>query len=195
MVALPLIFHLLQPEVFMKRYIKIALFLLVAVVLTACNKKVKEDQNAGTDANAGSSETRPADAGTGISDTGPGTFTPSDLKNNSCLRQRVVYFDYDQDLLKPEYQAVVACHSKYLRDRPAAQLRLEGHADERGTREYNMALGERRANGVSAAFSANASDMSRVEVISSGEERPMCLDSDEACWSQNRRVVISYSVE
>jgi peptidoglycan-associated lipoprotein len=98
-------------------------------------------------------------------------------------------------MLKPEYQAIVACHAKYLRDRPSARMRLEGHADERGTREYNMALGERRGNGVNAAFSANAADTGRIEVVSSGEERPVCLDSDESCWSQNRRVEISYSVK
>ena len=176
----------------MNKTLKFAMLLTACVALAACNKKVKETET-DTSANTGNSQNQGGDQGSAIAEQG--AFTPADLDSNSCLMQRVIYFDYDQDLLKPEYQAVVACHSKYLRDRPAAQLRLEGHADERGTREYNMALGERRANGVSAAFSANASDMSRIEVISSGEERPMCLDSDEACWSQNRRVVISYSVE
>lgn len=177
----------------MKRSLKIATMLFASMLLVACAKKVKQDTPTADNSAGTSSDTRPSDVGSAISEVG--AFSPSDLKTNSCLRQRVIYFDYDQDLLKPEYQAVVACHSKYLRDRPGAQLRLEGHADERGTREYNMALGERRGNGVSAAFNANSADMARVEVISSGEERPLCLDSSESCWSQNRRVDISYSVE
>jgi len=176
----------------MKTPLKIVL-LLTAVLLSACNKKVKEET---ADPNAGSNtsgQATSADQGNAIVEEG--AFGPADLDNNTCLRQRVVYFDYDQDRLKPEYQAIVACHAKYLRDRPAARLRLEGHADERGTREYNMALAERRSNGINAAFSANAADTGRIEVVSSGEERPVCLDSDESCWSQNRRVEISYSVK
>ena len=168
----------------MKIQLKFAL-LLTAVLLSACNKKVKEEP---VDPNAGSNtsgQAKPGDQGSAIVEEG--AFGPTDLDSNTCLRQRVVYFDYDQDMLKPEYQAIVACHAKYLRDRPAARMRLEGHADERGTREYNMALGERRGNGVNAAFSANAADTGRIEVVSSGEERPVCLDSDESCWSQNRR--------
>jgi peptidoglycan-associated lipoprotein len=108
---------------------------------------------------------------------------------------RVIYFDYDQDMLKPEYQAIVACHSKYLRDRPGAKMSLEGNADERGTREYNLALGERRANTVFSAFVANSAPASRINVVSYGEERPLCLDSDDSCWSKNRRVEIVYSVK
>lgn len=176
----------------MKMQFKIV-FLLMAVLLSACNKKVKE---ASTDTGAGanaSGQSAVGDQGSAIVEAG--AFGPADLDSNTCLRQRIVYFDYDQDMLKPEFQAIVACHAKYLRDRPAARMRLEGHADERGTREYNMALGERRGNGVNAAFSANAADTGRIEVVSSGEERPVCLDSDESCWAQNRRVEISYSVK
>ncbi|MFN5703249.1 MAG: peptidoglycan-associated lipoprotein, partial [Gammaproteobacteria bacterium] len=101
----------------MKIQLKFAL-LLTAVLLSACNKKVKEeavDPNAG---NTTSGQTKPGDQGSAIVEEG--AFGPSDLDSNACLRQRVVYFDYDQDMLKPEYQAIVACHAKYLRDRPAA---------------------------------------------------------------------------
>ena len=68
----------------------------------------------------------------------------------------MVYFDFDQDTLKPEFQATIACHAKYLRDRPEARMTLEGNADERGTREYNLGLGERRGNAVSARCRATA---------------------------------------
>jgi peptidoglycan-associated lipoprotein len=176
----------------MKSQMKVVLLLLTLLVLTACNKKVKEE--AAVDPNAGSGQqTQPADQGTGISE--PGAFSAADLDSNSCLMQRIIYFDFDQDLLRPEYQAVVACHTKYLRDRPGAKMSLEGHADERGTREYNLGLGERRSNAVASAFSGSGADAGRINPVSYGEERPLCLDSDESCWSRNRRVEIVYSVK
>lgn len=176
----------------MKSQMKVVLLLLTLLVLTACNKKVKEE--AAVDPNAGSGQqTQPADQGTGISE--PGAFSAADLDSNSCLMQRIIYFDFDQDLLRPEYQAVVACHTKYLRDRPGAKMSLEGHADERGTREYNLGLGERRSNAVASAFSGSGADAGRINPVSYGEERPLCLDSEESCWSKNRRVEIVYSVK
>ena len=175
----------------MNKQLKTAVLLLAVLSVTACNKKVKEENV--VDPNAGKQQEEQVDQGNAIAEEG--AFTPADLDTNTCLRQRVIYFDFDQDLLKPEFQAAVACHAKYLRDRPGAQMRLEGHADERGTREYNMGLGERRGNAVSAAFAASGADTARIAVVSSGEERPVCLDSEESCWSQNRRVEISYTVK
>lgn len=176
----------------MKNQLKIALLLLAVLSAAACNKKVKEE--AAVDPNAANGQqTQPADQGSAISE--PGAFSAADLDSNSCLMKRVIYFDYDQDLLRPEYQAVVACHTKYLRDRPGARMSLEGNADERGTREYNLGLGERRSNAVASAFSGSGADASRINAVSYGEERPLCLDSDEDCWSRNRRVEIVYSVK
>jgi peptidoglycan-associated lipoprotein len=107
----------------------------------------------------------------------------------------VVYFDLDQDALKPEFQAAMACHAKYLRDRPSARLRLEGNADERGSREYNLGLGERRGNAVSSALQASGGNGSQLTVISYGEERPVCNEASESCWAQNRRVELVYSAK
>jgi peptidoglycan-associated lipoprotein len=124
-----------------------------------------------------------------------GAYTPADLDSDACLRQRVVYFDLDKDALKPEFQAIMNCHAKYLRDRPSARLRLEGNADERGSREYNLGLGERRGNAVSSALQANGGSGSQLSVISYGEERPVCTESNEGCWSKNRRVELVYSAK
>lgn len=176
----------------MKSQLKIALLLLAVLSVAACNKKVKDEAVVDPNADNGQ-QTQPADQGTGIVE--PGAFSAADLDSNSCLMQKVIYFDFDQDLLRPEYQAVVACHTKYLRDRPGAKMSLEGHADERGTREYNLALGERRSNAVASAFSGSGADAGRINPVSYGEERPLCLDSDESCWSKNRRVEIVYSVK
>src|SRR5690606_759178 len=119
-----------------------------------------------------------------------GRYSPEDLDTDSCLRQRVVYFDFDQDSLKSEFAAIMACHAKYLQDRPSARITLAGNADERGTREYNRGLGERRGDAVSSALQGNGGSASQLTVISYGEERPACADSSESCWSQNRRVEI-----
>jgi len=122
-----------------------------------------------------------------------GVFGPEDLDTDACLRQRVVYFDFDQDSLRPEFQAQMACHAKYMRDRPSSRITLEGHADERGSRDYNLGLGERRGNAVSSALQANGGSGSQLTVVSYGEERPQCTDSNEDCWARNRRVEIIYT--
>ena len=161
----------------------------IALSLAACTKKVKEVP---ADTVTGDTTTPGATTG-GITDTTPGKYSPSDLDTDACLRQRVVYFDFDQDTLKPDFQAAIACHAKYLRDRPEARMNLEGNADERGTREYNLGLGERRGNAVNAAIQGNGGSAGQISVISYGEERPTCADSGDDCWSRNRRVEIVYT--
>ena len=122
-----------------------------------------------------------------------GRYTPEMLDTDACLRQRTVYFDFDQDVLRPEFQAIMACHAKYLQDQPGSRVTLEGNADERGTREYNLGLGERRGNAVSRALQGAGGSASQITVVSYGEERPTCAESDESCWSKNRRVEIVYT--
>jgi peptidoglycan-associated lipoprotein len=156
--------------------------LLSVAVLAGCSKKVKEEPVA---------DTAPVAPTAPVADDG--TYGPEDLDTDACLRQRVIHFDFDEYTVKPEYQAVIACHAKYLRDRPSSRQTLEGHTDERGSREYNMGLGERRANAVSSALQAAGASASQLTVVSYGEERPLCTESTEACWAQNRRVEIVYT--
>ena len=161
--------------------------LLSVAVLAGCSKKVKEEAPAPVD--TGTSTTTP---------TGPSTsglYGPGDLDTDSCLRQRVVYFDLDQDSLKPEFSAIVACHAKYLQDQPSSRITLEGNADERGSREYNLGLGERRGNAVSSALQGNGGSASQLTVVSYGEERPVNTESNESAWAQNRRVEIVYTAK
>ncbi len=160
----------------------------VCLALGACTKKVKETPP--TD-NSQSSTTTGATTSPMTSD---GKFRPADLDSDSCLRIRVVYFDFNDDTLRPEFQRAIACHAKYLRDRPDARMTLEGNADERGTREYNLGLGERRGNAVSAAVVGSGGSAGQITVVSYGEERPTCADSTDECWAKNRRVEIVYSV-
>jgi peptidoglycan-associated lipoprotein len=126
-----------------------------------------------------------------VSDSGG--YTVDSLDKDSCLRQRVVYFDFDKSEIRPEFQAIVACHAAYMKQFRGARVTLEGNADERGTREYNMGLGERRGNAVSSAMGAAGASSSQLNVVSYGEERPVCKEHNEGCWQKNRRVEIIYT--
>ncbi len=103
----------------------------------------------------------------------------------------LIYFDFDQATLKPEARALLLAHAERLKESPT-DVRLEGHADERGSREYNMALGERRANAVRDFLVLQGVRRSDLEVVSYGEERPLAMGSSESAWEQNRRVEIKY---
>ena len=174
-------------EIAMNRSVRLIAAAALCTLAVACSKKVKEEPQAPVD--TGTSTTTP---------TGPSTsglYGPGDLDTDACLRQRVVYFDLDKEDVKPEFQAIMACHAKYLRDRPSSRITLQGHTDERGSRAYNQALGERRGNGVNSALQANGGSASQLTVVSYGEERPVCTESNESCWSQNRRVEIVYTAQ
>jgi peptidoglycan-associated lipoprotein len=137
--------------------------------------------------------TTPPPATTQTNTVSDGKYTPEDLDRDPCLVKRVVYFDFDKSDIKSEFASILACHAKYLTDRPSARITLEGHADERGSREYNLGLGERRGNAVNGALLSNGGSASQLTVVSYGEERPTCTDSAEGCWGQNRRVEIVYT--
>ena len=114
---------------------------------------------------------------------------------NNILSKRVIYFEYDKDEVKPEYAALVQAHATYLSNNRNRKIRLEGHADERGSREYNMALGQRRADAVRKASSALGVGNDRMETVSFGEDKPKATGHDESAWAQNRRVEIVYDGE
>ena len=169
----------------MNKTVRIALVALLCVGAAACSKKQEVKPQPPVQQAATSSET------TATSNK----YTPADLDTDACLRQRVVYFDFDKTEIKPEFQQIMACHAKYLQDRPSAQMRLEGNTDERGTREYNLGLGERRGEAVSSALQANGASASQMTVISYGKEKPVCRQHNEDCWSKNRRVEIVYTAQ
>jgi len=178
----------------MNNAIRLILTATLCIAAAACTKKVKEDVDTGRTVDGGGSTPSTG----GVVDNGPartGAYGPGDLDTDACLRQRTVYFDFDQDALKPEFQAIVACHAKYLRDRPSSRMSLEGNADERGSREYNLGLGERRGNAVSSSIQANGGSGGQITVVSYGEEQPTCTESTEDCWGRNRRVEIVYTAK
>ncbi|MCK9469469.1 MAG: peptidoglycan-associated lipoprotein Pal [Porticoccaceae bacterium] len=156
---------------------------LVAVLsglLAACSSTSTED---GSDGVGVSGTGTDGGITTGTTDTG-GAYG-SDLGAGGI--DTVFYFEFDRAVLRPEARAALDIHAQRLRSGDR-QVRLEGHADERGTREYNMALGERRANSVKEYLVLQGVNPSQLEVISYGEERPAQLGSDDRSWSLNRRV-------
>ncbi len=113
----------------------------------------------------------------------------------SPLYNRVIYFGYDISSIEPEYRDIVITHGQYLAANPEVIVSVEGHCDERGSREYNIGLGERRANAVRDLLLAQGASESQIVGISYGEERPAELGSTEAAWSKNRRVELVYGVQ
>ena len=108
------------------------------------------------------------------------------------LAKRVVYFDFDSSEIKGEGTEIVGAHAKYLASNPNARVRLEGHTDDRGSREYNIGLGERRAQSVRRALLLQGASEGQLSTVSYGNERPAVAGHDETAWSKNRRVEIVY---
>jgi len=115
-----------------------------------------------------------------------------DAKARERLSQRVVYFEFDSAAIDEESRLVIEAHATQLNANPKLKLRLEGHTDERGTREYNLALGERRAKSVARVFQVLGVSQDRITVVSYGEEKPAAPGHDESAWRLNRRVEIIY---
>lgn len=114
---------------------------------------------------------------------------------NSPLSKRSVFFDYDSFLVKDEYKALLETHGKFLAANGQLKVLVQGNADERGSREYNLALGQKRAEAVKKMLLINGGKETQVEAVSLGEEKPRCTELNETCWAQNRRGDMLYSGE
>ncbi|WP_293369479.1 peptidoglycan-associated lipoprotein Pal [Nevskia sp.] len=155
--------------------------LALAAVATGCSSTGDKNANAPAEA------VRPTTTSQGNVAAAPAA---TNTGGTPAATQSIVYFDFDSSELKAESQVVVAAWAKYLTANPTAKAQLQGNTDERGTREYNLALGERRSATVSSALQSAGVAASQVELTSNGEEKPVALGHDEASWSQNRRVEI-----
>lgn len=173
----------------MKSAWRLTLALMIALTLAACQTPPEA---------APDTDTTPDTSGTDVDTSAapdPRDYTDSRNFDNpeSLLSKRVIYFDFDKSTVRPEYRGIVSAHAAYAAANSTARVTLEGHADERGTREYNLGLGERRGNSVSGLMSAQGARGSQLTVVSYGEERPTCRVSEEDCWAMNRRVEIVYT--
>ncbi len=113
---------------------------------------------------------------------------------NSILSQRIIYFDFDSSHVTEEARAIISAHAEYLSSHPEQQVILEGHCDERGTRDYNLSLGEKRAIAVAEIMKLQGVAVEQIQVVSYGEERPIALGHDEESWKANRRVEVLYQM-
>lgn len=166
-----------------------------ALLLAGCPKK----PTTAPDAGAGSEVAGPADVSTrGAAGAGPGDARslPGDAAAMDAgamdAAARTIYFDFDSSDIRAEFTGIVAANARRLAGNAALRVRLEGHTDERGSREYNVALGERRAQAVRRALMLQGVADAQVATVSYGEERPAADGSDEATWALNRRVEIVY---
>lgn len=171
------------------RITKLLLILVSAAALAACEGTVGTQEGATTGSEVGSAP----------SSSTPSAVTPSSGFQGhplddptSMLSRRTIYFDFDKSEIKPEARTVLEAHAKYLSENRSASVTLEGHADERGTREYNVALGERRANSARQFLTLMGASGQQIRTVSYGEERPVAEGHDEESWRLNRRVEIIY---
>lgn len=159
----------------------------LAAALAGCSS-VKLDENANKPA-----PVEQAQAGSGSSGATSGVAPVQAQTSNATQADnlpRVVYFDFDSYVVKDEFRPVIDAHAKALGATPAKRLTLEGHTDERGGSEYNLALGQKRAEAVARALGLLGVSADRIEAVSFGKERPAAEGHDESAWSKNRRVEI-----
>ena len=177
---------------------RLASLLLIAAASTMLAGCPKRPTTVPEDSTAGMGEQGTSGAGTsGYGDSGRpsgGTALDAEQQARAELQRLglVIYFAFDRAEIKPEFFSVIAAHARYLNDDPGRRLRLEGHTDERGSREYNIGLGERRAQAVKRALMLQGVAEDQIVTVSYGEERPSVLGSDDESYSRNRRVEISY---
>jgi peptidoglycan-associated lipoprotein len=165
----------------------------LALLLAACGSQPPAPEQPPSDVRSGQRQ----DVGSGeVTKVIPPNSDPTygELNNpNSILARREIFFDYDQYVIKPEFQSIVEAHGKFLVKNANVKMLIQGNADERGSREYNLALGQKRAEAVKKALSLQGAREDQMEAVSLGEEKPRCTDHSEECWAQNRRGDMVYS--
>ncbi len=167
----------------------LALILSSALVLTACGSSVKLDDNVKVEERTGT-PTSTADART-VAPITTGSVDPlNDPKG--VLAKRSVYFDFDSFIVKNEFKPLVEAHAKYLSANKGRKIVITGNTDERGGREYNLALGQKRAEAVRKSLNVLGVSDTQMEAVSFGKEKPKATGSDEAAWAENRRADLVY---
>lgn len=168
---------------------RLLLISLLAAALAGCAGNTIPDPD--PDPTEGSANSSGSVSSGGMDDgsMGGGSEMPSDLNAELTM---ILYFDFDQADLRPQYGDLLARHANKLSNNSRTKVRLEGHADERGSREYNIGLGERRAQAVRRMLLIQGASSNQISTVSFGEERPAAMGSDEDSWQQNRRVEIKY---
>lgn len=175
---------------------RILLATALAAMLAACGSNVKLDQPPVTDATVTSTgQGGTAGGSTGAttqSEVKPIVADPNNTQGVGPNGARIVYFDYDSFTIKPEFQGVLDNQARFLKADRKRKVMVEGHTDERGGREYNLALGQKRSEAVRSALKLLGVADEQIEAVSFGEEKPAAAGADETAWSKNRRAEIAY---
>ena len=175
----------------MKRRITAIAAFSMALLLSACGSTpVRDSTGGGSDSNAGATAT-----GVTIDSVDDGVAIDPDSVAGRAPQDRVIYFDFDAIEIRPEYLDIIAQHGRFLAQNAEGRVRLEGHTDERGTREYNIALGENRARSIARMLQLQGVSSAQIRTVSYGEELPADPGHNNDAWAKNRRVNIIYEVE
>jgi len=171
---------------------RVFLGLLVAVAVAGCSS-VKLDDVPVEDKSASAVPAQPGGAPTTQSQVAPvAAENTTGTAQGPVNVARLIYFDYDSYIIKPEFQSLIEAHARFLKASKSRHVALEGHTDERGGSEYNLALGQRRAEAVRRALALLGVPDAQMEAVSFGKERPAVQGSGEEVWAKNRRVEIVY---
>jgi peptidoglycan-associated lipoprotein len=166
--------------------------LLASLFLSACSSTPTDDE-LGAGAGAGGYDASTQNIPTVMPTNTQGLAALRDPSNP--LSRRDIYFDFDSFSIRSEYQPLVETHARFLMQNPQMRILVQGNTDERGSREYNLALGQKRADAVRRAMGLLGVQDAQIESVSLGEEKPRCTDRTEDCFAQNRRAEILYSGE
>ncbi|HEV8333140.1 MAG TPA: peptidoglycan-associated lipoprotein Pal [Steroidobacteraceae bacterium] len=170
------------------RVAQLMLIAMSGLALAGCPKKQTTLPDASNPPDQSSAQT----SQTTDTSVGEGRDANQVLLDTAKQTGTIIYFDYDRAEIKPEFVTIVTAHAKYLNANANNKVRLEGHSDERGSREYNIGLGERRAQAVRRALMLQGVTEAQITTVSYGEERPAVQGSDEAAYAKNRRVELVY---
>ncbi|HIF5668842.1 TPA: peptidoglycan-associated lipoprotein Pal [Vibrio parahaemolyticus] len=171
----------------LNKVLKGLLIAIPVMAMTACSSSDDAASNTGAETNTGAAETTvvtPIDQN--------GQLTEQELKEQALRETQTIYFAFDNSTIAGDYEEMLAAHASYLSKNPALKVTIEGHADERGTPEYNIALGERRAQAVANYLQALGVQADQISIVSYGEEKPLLLGQSDEVYAKNRRAVLVY---
>lgn len=169
----------------------------IVALLAGCASTPKEESKAAVEDRTPSTAIPPPPGVSTVTPTAPrADQVPNILKDpNNILSKRSLYYDYDKYDVKDDYKPLLQAHARYLAQNRNARMLIQGNCDERGSREYNIALGQKRSDGVKKMLMLMGVQENQLESVSLGEEKPRCTDNAESCYSQNRRSDMLYGGE
>ena len=173
----------------------IAVYIVIAAAAAACaSKETRDTAPTVTDRSTAVPSTTASSGATSTQRQAPSQPVTATVDGRE-LAKRSVYFDFDSNAVSDQYRGLVTAHSRNMTDKRDTRMRIEGNCDERGSREYNLALGQRRAEAVKKLITVLGVSDGRIETTSYGEEKPVAQGHDESAWAQNRRADIKYAGE